>query len=306
MWRYVKSKLYGVAVVVTAIVGAASPAIAVATSEIQSSICADFMAPTITSPASDGVTQDDSVIIAGQGEPSLPVTITDNDISVAVVSVSSSGEYSVSIPLSGGDNTIIAKEVNTCETAKESSAINIHRDIVEPAPSASGVTAQDPGPTGIIPIALTQSPSGLLNQPIPGNRNTEGFNAPVIKQPLSGAAFTTSVVWVSGTAEPLSMVTIYINGMSVARLRVSSTGSFSVTVDLNTGSNSIQVEAEKDGKSAFSQAVVATYTPPSLAEKGGTSPLTVAAWIGGSIVAAAVVVISGEWIVRRIGARRLR
>jgi len=303
VWRHAKSSIYGV-ILVLATIGIVSPTIATATREIQTNICGDFIAPTIVLPVSGFTTNDDSVTVAGEGEVSLPVTITENGTAVAVTTVLSSGEYSISIPLVAGGNTIIAKEVNACGSVKESAATSVQRNVVLP-PTGGGTVAQEPTPVkGIASAVPAQSASNALNQPISGDKNTPGFSVPVIHQPLPGTVYTTSEAWVTGTAEPSSMVTLYINDMSVARLRVSPTGNFGVTVELNKGRNSIQVEAEKDGKSAISQTTVVTYTPPTSTQKG-TSPLAVAASIIG--VAAVVAAAAGVsvWVVKLIKTRRL-
>jgi len=306
VWRYVKSKLYGAALILAAIGGAVSPAVAVAASEIQASICVDFMAPTITSPVSGFATQDDSVIVTGEGEASLPITIVDNGTPLAITTVSSSGDYAISIPLSVGENVIIAREVNACGTAKESGEVHLQRNAVPQAPTGGSTLNQESvGVASIASVGSAQDLSSSLNQPIPNNVSTASFNAPVIKQPLPDTVYTTNLVWVTGTAEPSSMVTIYINGMSVARLRASPTGSFSVTVELNKGRNTIQVEAEKDGKSALSQSTTVTYTPPKSAAKG-TSPFAVATAIAAGLAIAMAVITSDVWVVKLIKARRLR
>jgi len=290
---------------VLAVIGVISPAIAVATREIQTNICGDFIAPSITSPATGFDTQDETVIVTGEGEPSLSITIIENGTPIATTIVSSSGDYSVSIPLSGGANIITAKEVNACGSAKESSPISVQRDIIPPAPSESS-TAEEPGSTAsFIPITPVQSPPTALNQPIPSLENSPGFRVPTIDKPLPGTVHTVSGVWIEGTAEPLSLVTIYIDGMSVARLRASSTGTFGVMVELNEGRNSIQAEAEKGGKSALSQPTVVTYTPAKSAQKG-TSPLEVVALVTGMTVVAVTATGGGIWIVKFISARRLR
>ena len=305
MWRYAKSNLYGV-VLVLAVIGIISPAIATATREIQTNICGDFVAPTIASPTPGFTTEDDSVTVAGQGEPSLPVTIINNGVAVAVTTVASSGDYSISVPLSGGSNAITAKEVNACGSAKESDPATVQRNIVSQSPTVNEPVGQEPtSPASITPVVSEQSSSGSLGQSVPTHQNTPGFYAPVITQPTPGANYTVNTVWVAGTTEPLSLVTIYINGVSVARLRASSAGTFGATVELNIGRNSIQVGAEKDGKSAISEATTVMYTPKKSAEKG-TLPLQVVGLVAGMTAAAVTVTGGGVWVVKFITSRRLR
>lgn len=305
MWRHVKSKLFGV-IVALAVIGVITPAIATATREIQTNICGDFATPTITSPAPGLVTQDSNVTVVGQGEASLPITIMNNGSAVALTTVSSSGDYSISVPLTGGANVIIAKEVNACGSAKESESTSVQRNIVPQPPVENEPTGQTTTPpTSIAPVVSGQSPSSSLGQSAPSHQNTPGFNAPVIKQPTSDATYTVNTVWVAGATEPLSLVTIYVNGISVARLRASSSGTFGVMVELNIGRNSIQVGAEKDGKSAISKPTTVVYTPKKVAEKG-TSPLEVVGLVAGMTVTAVVVTGGGMWIVKFISIRRLR
>jgi len=293
-------------VLVLAVIGIISPAIATATREIQTNICGDFVAPTITSPTSGFTTEDDNVTVAGQGEPSLPVTIVNNGVSVALTTVASSGNYSISVPLSGGTNVITAKEVNACGSAKESDPTNVQRTIVSQPPTEGESTSPESTPSAsIIPITSGQSSSGSLGQPVPTHQNTPGFYVPVVKQPTPGANYTVNTVWVAGTTEPLSLVTIYINGVSVARLRASSSGTFGATVELNIGRNNIQVGAEKDGKSAISETTTVIYTPKKSAGKG-TSPLQVVGLVAGMTAAAVTVTGGGVWVVKFITSRRLR
>lgn len=306
MWQYARSRFYGAAIVLAAIGGATSPAITFATVEIQSNICGDFMAPTITSPTSGLTTQDDSIVIAGEGEASLPVAIIKNGVAVAATSVSSTGGYSISVPLSVGENTIIAREVNACGTAKESAEVQLQRNAAPQAPTDNTPASPEPaGGVTVAPVVSPQAPSNALNQPIPGKSSTPGARIPVILHPLPDATFTTSTVWVNGKAEPLSTVTIYVNGLSAARLRTSSTGNFGATVELNNGRNSIQVEAEKDGKSALSEPTLVTYTPPVSAQKG-TSPLSVTIAIVAGLAIATAVITSDVWVVKLIKAKGRR
>lgn len=305
MWLHVKSKIFGVVLLLT-VIGIISPAIATATREIQTNICGDFATPTITSPAPGLVTQESSVTVVGQGEASLPITIMNNGSAAALTTVSSSGDYSISVPLTGGVNVIIAKEVNACGLAKESESTSVQRNIVPQPPVENEPTGQaTTPPTTIAPVVSGQSPSSSLGQPAPNHQNTPGFNAPVIKQPTPDATYTVNTVWVAGTTEPLSLVTIYINGISIARLRASSSGAFGVMVELNIGHNNIQVGAEKDGKSAISKPTTVMYTPKKSVGKG-TSPLGVVGLVAGMTVAAVAATGVGMWIVKFISTRRLR
>ena len=304
MWRHVKSKLFSV-IITLAVIGVISPAIATATREIQTNICGDFATPTITSPAPGFITQDSSVIVVGQGEASLPITIMNNGSAVALTTVSSSGDYSISVPLTGGTNVIIAKEMNACGSAKESESTSVQRDIAPQPPVENEPTNQATPTTNITPIPSSQSPSSPLGQPMPSHQNTPGFSAPVIKQPTPEVIYTVNTVWVAGIAEPLSMVTVYVNGVSVASLRASSSGTFGVMVELNIGRNSIQVGDEKDGKAAISKPLTVVYTPKKSAEKG-TSPLEVVGLVAGMTIAAAVATAGGMWIVKFISTRRLQ
>ena len=305
MWRHVKSKLLGVALVL-AVIGAISPAIAAATREIQTNICGDFATPTITSPVPGQITQNNNVIVTGRGEASLPITIINNGTAVSLTAVSSSGDYSISVPLTGGVNVIIAKEVNACGSAKKSEPTSVQRNIAPQAPVKNESSGQAPAqPTNIVSVLSGQSPSSSLGQPMPNHQNTPEFSTPVIKQPAPDVIYTTNKVWVSGTAEPLSLVTIYVNGVSVARLRASSSGDFGAMVELNIGSNNIQIGAEKDGKSAISELTTVVYTPKKSVETGA-SQLELVGLIAGMAATAVAATGAGIWIVKFISIRRLR
>lgn len=303
MWRYAKSKLYGAGLLLLA-VAILSPAVASAAVKIQTSICGDFIAPTILSPLSGFATQNDSIIVNGEGDASLPVMIMENGSPVAITDVSAAGDYSVSVPLVEGNNTIIAREVNACGTIEESDAVTVSMSMPAlPKQDAAGPSASNSVTVPITPIS--SHPAAVLDQPIPSQPNTHGFRVPTVTQPTPGTTFTVNRIWVTGNAEPSSVITVYVGGKSVARLRASLTGGFGAVVELKTGVNAIEVSAEKDGKLAISKTVTVMYVPQKISE-AGPSPVVVAATAAAITVAAAAVTSGGAAVVKLINARRLR
>jgi hypothetical protein len=304
VWRYIKNKLYGAALVLLA-VAIISPAVASAAVKIQTSICGDFVAPTVISPLSGYSTQSSSVIVNGEADASLPVTIIKNGAPIAVTDVSSSGDYSISVPLSAGDNVFIAKETNGCGTVKESNPVTVQM-IVPQQPEDGTVIEPTVSPQGVAPVIVPSTPTAVLNQPAPTQQqNTQGFRVPIISQPVSGTTYTVNRIWVTGTAEPLSIVTIYTNGNSVARVQASLTGEFGAVVELKTGVTTIEVGSEKDGKTALSKPVTVTCIPQKPVESG-PSPVVVAVTAAAVTVTAAAATSGGVWAVKFINARRLR
>lgn len=298
MWRDVKSKLYGTALLLLA-VAVISPAVASAAVKIQTSICGDFVTPTVVSPISGFVTQNDSVIVSGVADISLPVAVIENGLPVALTNTSSAGDYSVSVPLSKGDNTIIARVTNGCGTVKESKGITIQMSTPE-QPDSHTTSSNLPAPVPVSPALPV-----ALNQPIPDRQNTSGFRVPTISRPVSGTIYTVGKIWVTGSAEPLSIVTIYENGRSVARVQASLNGDFGAVVELKAGTTTIEVGSEKDGKTTLSQPVTVTYTPPKQVETGPSS-VVVAVTAAAVTVTAAAATSGGVWAVKFINARRLR
>jgi len=232
---------------------------------IQSKICTPFSGPTITAPADNTTTNDSAISVAGSGEAGLVVSVYDNGSGVGATTVASDGSYAIQVPLSVGGNQLTARITNDCNTIKESQDINVVRTVVGGGTNApdtgaggQGDTPSDTGSTSSTPKtpvitdlnttvpSTSQAMSPQVNVPL----TTEQIKAQqqIITQPKANETVSSDRLLVAGTATPFSVVDIYINEHIVARVIAAANGSYRAIVDLQSGSNSIHVQAtDSDG-----------------------------------------------------------
>lgn len=299
MWRRIKNSTFAVFLAAFAM-GVIVPSSVFAATKVQTSVCGDFLKPTIFSPITDFKTQDASILVSGNAQAFLPVAITVDGTVNGIAAAASDGTYAVQVSLHVGDNTLIASEANGCGLMKESDSIVVRRDEipatelqVTPTPPVSQ-DAEKPNLATVIPHALGQSFVAVPSAP--------GYSVPTIKQPTPNEIYTNNRVWVVGTAVPGSIVTIYLNDTSVAKVTTSPQGGYAVTIELRAGGNTLQVKSEKDGMSAASKKIEVTFVeanPVAPSPSVGTV-LTVAA-----VTTTTVAVGAGgaTWTVRRIRLR---
>jgi hypothetical protein len=236
-----------------------------ATTTIQANICqASFTGPAITDPQSDTQTSDSSIIVKGTGEPNMGVTILENGVSVGTATILPDGTYALEVPLAVGDNILVAREATSCTTI-DSTTITVHRPTPpqppKPSPSSPSSPAKPPAShnpsVGILPIGNGSTPSAPAQPASPGSE----FFTPTITYPTKNQQFTTAHTWVTGRAQPGSLVVIYVNGAEAARVIASDSGTYGAMVSLTSGKNMIYVRSELNGKSMTSNVVSVEFNP---------------------------------------------
>jgi len=224
---------------------------------IQTEICTQFVGPTITAPPSGTQTDASSIIVKGMGETGMTLTITRNDANVGATIVAPDGSYALNVPLMNGDNVLVSQEVNGCNTLKESAAVTVYRTIVQQSstPEENSSAAQ----TNAQSATTLRSGGPSLGNPVTSLPNTPGYQRPTITHPTQGEMFYVSHLWVTGKAQPGSIVTIYVSNVSVARTIASEDGTYGATVGLRPGANTVQVRARLGDRVATSDLIDVTY-----------------------------------------------
>jgi hypothetical protein len=299
VWRHIKNSVY-VVFLLTFATSLFVSSSAFAATKVQTSICGDFLKPTILSPITDFKTQDASVLVSGNAQPFLSVAVTVDGAVNGITTAASDGTYALQVSVHVGDNTIAASDANGCGVMKESDSIVVHRDEVEQTQVESSPVAINPQ-VSAQPNLATVIPRAL-GQPLVVSPSTPGLAEPIIKQPTAGEIYTSSRVWVVGTATPGSIVTVYLNDVSVAKVSASARGEFAAMIELHAGSNTLQVRSERDDLFAVSKKITASFME--------ANPTTPSPSIGTVLMVAAVttttvaVGVGGvTWTVRRIRLR---
>lgn len=280
MWRVNKRSLASVFLAVGVV---ALPSSAAAQTVIQSKICNPFNAPTLTAPAPDTRTNSSSIHVAGNGTPSLAVTITKNGVNVGTVQTPSSGTYGLEIPLDPGVNTLDAMSTNECGTLKASATITVTRTstaitLLTPAtvtpitpsapapaasasPNTSNTSKSAPAATGSAKSTpasnntllqeqmILNSPAAVNGIPLPVATTLTSSQQKVVTKPKSGETVDNDRTWVSGIAAPLTNVSVYVNEVIAARVTSDDTGSYGALIQLEEGANKVYVLAKNsDGE----------------------------------------------------------
>jgi hypothetical protein len=303
-WHSIKNNVLSVVLVLIAVAGGsvwlngASAAAASDTTAIHSGICnSGFMAPLITAPTTGTTTESSSTTVKGTGEAGMNVTILVNGQTKAATAISSSGTFSVQVPLGIGTNSIVASMTDGCTTTKDSPAVTVERKRKTPAsaPANGGTPSGSPAASG-----GSSTPAPSRSTPVV-NADTLGNEEPPAKEKdtLTDVLKITSIRdgdhtdvtprWVAGIAHPGSVVILYVNGKEVARVVADEEGMFGAEVNLRNGSNTIKVVEEYNGKRVGEKRLRVTYTPPE------GSPLMQAAsrwqWYVGGLVLLLLIVL---------------
>ena len=267
MWRHVKNNarlLFAIlAVGSCSSILVPSDSVYAATTNIQANICDQFLGPTISSPADDATIQASSVIVTGTGEPGMIVTIRINGQSAGSSTVLPDGSYALAVSLFENSNTITAREVNTCDTVKDSTAVVVNHPVDHPVPPSNGGSSEEP--SSPLPLPSLPKPSSTLkayynmNDLYIKDIKLPSYFRPTIESPVNGNTTNNSSIWVAGSAIPGGVVTIYVNNQVAARVVASSIGKYYALVGLLSGENHIRVMSELGGQSAVSDAVHVTY-----------------------------------------------
>jgi len=238
-----------------------APQNTLAAQTIQSSICEQFIAPTIGLPADGAEIKQSSVVVSGTGEPGMTVTILGDGQAIGATTIVPDGSYALEVPLLSGYTQLVAREVNDCDTIQDSNMVTVYHPAPPvPVPPGNG-NPSDPN----APDSPTPSPLPSLDYPIVENYYREkrgaadGHVKPIIVRPTDEAIVSADVIWVSGKAEPGSIVTIFVNGQRMAYVVASLEGTYRAFVGLQLGDNIIQVRSELGGQSANSDSITVTY-----------------------------------------------
>jgi hypothetical protein len=238
------------------------PSASLAASTIQSSICGQFLGPTITAPPPGSQTNDASIIVQGAGEPSMAVTILRDGQATGVTLIAPDGSYALEVPLAVGVNSLVAHEADPCGTIKESAPLVVER-LSPPEPPKEEPASVPSGALPIFPgVDQTNRP---LERPITITPPTPGYQKPTVTYPGGPITTHSGKLWVRGKAQPGSTVIVYVNGISAARVIASENGDYSVLITLKEGDNSLQVKARLGDASAVSDSVAVIYVNQQLA-----------------------------------------
>ena len=256
--RGAKNKIAALLFAVVGTVSLASGTMAM--TDIEARVCNDFQSPIILQPSGTTETDDASVHISGTAEPGMTVTIIRNNVSVGATLAAIDGTFGVNIPLLGGDNVLSAVSENACNTVKRSSNVIVHRIVDDGEPETPAPDENEPFVPDEIPERTQLQLGDLLplDSSIIRVPDSSGYQKPVIIQPKTGEQINGVSVWVSGRAQPRSVLTLYLNGKSIAYVVVSEKGTFGILAALQPGGNTLQVQSEIDGRIATSNVVNVT------------------------------------------------
>jgi hypothetical protein len=228
-------------------------AVVSAQSVVTSKLCAPFASPVLSAPATNTTTGDSSVHVAGNGEPNMVVSIRNGSIGLGAATIAGDGSFAMEVPLTVGDNNLVAREVNDCNTVRDSNVIVVHRSAqpTPPAPPKSPEPpkqpVQQPSVTSIPPIESVVVPVEVVPPDVTPTTPIPIVETPAQKQLItsvqSDQTVATERLWLSGVAEPYSTVDIIVNNVVVARVVASSEGRYGVLVGLVFGANTIKSKA---------------------------------------------------------------
>lgn len=223
-------------------------------SAIQSQICEPFETPVITAPPDNTQTNDSSTHVAGTAEPGLVVTIVRNGSGAGAGTAAPDGSYQIEVPLTGGNNTLIARTTNDCDTIHDSATTTIFRILrVVPEDPTAGVEITGLEPPGSASPAAPATP-GTGEAQVP-------LQAPRLTRPTPGLRTPNERLWVNGTAQPGGIIAILVNSIVVAQVITSEDGTFGAMVTLWQGKNTVQAVLSQGGQSASSPEVTVEYLP---------------------------------------------
>lgn len=251
----------------------------------------DTSAPalTVSTPSSGTLTNNPAVQVGGTAEAGATVHV--NGVNAAV---SSAGEFSVSIPLQEGLNTITVTATdqvgNSASTTVEvtldthapalalfspSTGLTSHASVVVAGTTEPGATltvdgtaaSVDSGGAFSTTVTLSDGPHviSVVATDASGNEATVlvqvtvDTTAPTITigSPSAGDSVSSAAVTVTGTTDPGA--TVVVNGYAVS---AGSSGSFSVQLPLSPGANTITATATDLAGNSASTSVTVTYVDP--------------------------------------------
>lgn len=304
-WRRIKNSSYALSAGAFIVVGWTTSALAMTT--VQSKVCGDFAAPAIVSPSDGTQTKDAQIMVEGTGEPGESVVVLRNGTSQGSGMVASDGSFGFTVPLVRGGNVLVARETNECGTTKDSPAVNVTADLpLPPTPTPETPVPSKPGEPNEMPMAVPNQES--IGKPITPKPAAPGFEKPEINASNKNLTVYIDTLLIEGTAQPGSLLTVYVNGKSQAQLFSSKEGTFRLRVVLKEGSNTIKVRSTLGSKTADSEEVTVTYIKRVTATL--TRPLSsgqiIAAALaaGAAVVGAAIAAIGINTLIHKYGRRK--
>lgn len=262
MWH--ASKIVLIALVIvgvgTTLLGGNSPLPAAADTDIRSKICDELDAPVILEPATDFETDADSVTVSGTAVAGQVVTVMRNGQGAGAATTGLDGTFMLLVPLVAGPNAIQAQVTNDCDTVRSSATVTVTRNVPEAPtePQQPTEPATQTPITGLTPVTGRSKPGGQGGtQQTPEHKP---LTRPRITYPTNGLEVAEGQVRVTGTADPGSVVLVFVNSEVVAQVSVSETGNWATYVGLAPGQNTIQAQASRDGQTAVSEQVSVDYT----------------------------------------------
>lgn len=222
-------------------------------------VCNTFVgAPTLTSPSSNATTQNSSVILSGVGTPSTLIYAFRNSTQVGYVTSAGDGSYSISVALVIGANSLHTAVLDECSEYVDSSSVTITRQAVPTIDNTDSTDSDsDSGST-------SDSDQSISGGQISSENGTEltvekgPRYKPLIGFPNDGDKFNRRNILVSGVANPLTRVRIYLNGLVVAEVISDDLGQFSASVYLQDGENKLFVSTGS-GKNIRKSSVITVY-----------------------------------------------
>jgi hypothetical protein len=218
----------------------------------------------LTAPANNTSTNEESVHIAGTGQAGMTVSIIKDGIGAGVTTVAPGGSFALEVPIDQGNNILSARIANDCNTIKESQDIRVHRnngngnsnsENGNQASSQSGTSAVNSKSeivsqptvndlhTATPPVAPVDNSQTITLTPTQAKAQEQ-----IITQPKADQTVSSERLWVTGKTTPFSTVDVYINATIVARVIAAADGIYGVLVGIQSGGNTIQVQAtSKDG-----------------------------------------------------------
>lgn len=280
-WRLARNKAFFTVLLLAALLHGSIVAVPTAygassSTNVTSHVCnVNFIAPVISDPASGGKTEASSVVVKGVGEPGIALTVFVNGQPKAATAVAGDGNFAVQVPLVVGLNTLKAQEKDNCGNTKDSSEVTVEwLQVSEPTPNPEGnngsngsSSPQNTGGSGGVAGLPDTSDNSIGGGEKPPTGQSGDEEAPKITSLTEGEQVSSSRIWVAGTAQPGSIVSIYVNGKEVARVAVGEDGTFGVEVTLKPGENAIKAVGERDGKRIASRTWHVAYIPKVAAQR---------------------------------------
>lgn len=190
-----------------------------------------------------------SLRITGLAEPEQRLRIVVDQKTAVIARSNASGDFAATLVLAAGTHTIQVIGDNKRFKPSLSAIYRVHQAASMPAPSLRAKSAKSAN----TPIEQRPPPGSG------GEFSIQSASAPTITPPPTTSS--ANPITVSGTAQPSSTVSFYVNGQFTRSVVASAGGTFSTWVPLEDGLNSVYATAtDATGESPPSNTVDVTYT----------------------------------------------